>query len=95
MTNGKIGAMKLRMDPSGRIVFPKPLRQRLGLERAGELEAIEQAEGVLLRPVKQKPSMLRLGGVWVHQGIAEPGADWQHLVEEVREERLRHILKPS
>ncbi len=87
--------MKLRMDPAGRIVFPKPLRQRLGLEDAAELEAVEQPDGLLLRPVKQKPSMLRVGGVWVHQGVAEPGTDWQHVVEEVREERLRTIMKSS
>jgi len=87
--------MKLRMDPSGRIVFPKPLRQRLGLENSSELEAIEQADGVLLRPVRQKPSMLRVGGVWVHQGVAEPGTDWQHALEDVREKRLRDVLKSS
>jgi len=26
--------MKLRMDKSGRVVFPKPLRRRLEVERA-------------------------------------------------------------
>jgi len=87
--------MKLKMDKSGRIVFPKPLRRRLGLENETELEAVEQPEGVLLRPLTQKPSMLRVGGVWVHQGVAEPDTRWDRLLEDVREERIRDILKSS
>jgi bifunctional DNA-binding transcriptional regulator/antitoxin component of YhaV-PrlF toxin-antitoxin module len=38
MPNGKINAMMLRMDKSGRIVSPKPLRRRLGLKDNMELE---------------------------------------------------------
>ena len=95
MARGSIYGMKLKMDKSGRVVFPKPLRQRLGLENETELEAVEQPEGVLLRPLHQKPSMLRVGGVWVHQGVAEPGTKWDRLLDDVREERIRDILKSS
>ena len=94
MVRGIVYGMKLRMDQSGRIVFPKPLRRRLGLERAVELEVIEQPEGVLLKPAKQRPSMLRIGGLWVHQGMAEPGTEWDRVVDDAREERIRDILKP-
>ncbi|MGD0486496.1 MAG: AbrB/MazE/SpoVT family DNA-binding domain-containing protein [Syntrophorhabdales bacterium] len=41
--------MELKIDKAGRIVVPKPLRERLGFKPDTELEAIEQPEGVLLR----------------------------------------------
>jgi len=86
--------MKLRMDKLGRVVFPKPLRKRLGLASDIELEAVEQAGGVLLRPVRQQPSMIQMDGLWVHQGTAEPGAGWEHVLDEVREQRIQAVLKP-
>ncbi len=67
--------MTLKIDKSGRIVFPKRLRERLGIKPETELEAVEQPGGVLLRPVEPQPSMIQVDGLWVHQGVAEPGAD--------------------
>ena len=78
----------LRIDKSGRIVVPKLPRERLGLKPGSELEALEQAGGVLLRPVEQRPSMIKIDGLWVHQGVAQPGANWDRVVEDVREERI-------
>jgi AbrB family looped-hinge helix DNA binding protein len=86
--------MKLRIDKSGRVVFPKPLRRRLGLAPEIELEAVEQPDGILLRPLKPQPSMVRVGGLWIHQGVAEPNANWQRVIDDVREERIQEILKP-
>ena len=83
----------LRIDKSGRIVVPKPLRERLGLMPDSELEVIEQAGGVLLRPMKQRPSMIQIDGLWVHQGVAQPGANWDRVVQDVREERIESVLK--
>jgi len=94
MPNGTIYGMKLRMDKSGRVVFPKPLRKRLGLVSEIELEAVEQPGGVLLRPVMQQPSMIQVDGLWIHQGAAEPGANWEHVLDDVREERVQTVLKP-
>jgi len=85
--------MKLRIDKAGRIVVPKPLRERLGFRPDTELEAIEQPEGVLLKRVHQRPSMVKVDGLWVHQGSAEPGANWERILEDVREERIESLLK--
>ena len=93
MANGILYGMTLKMDKSGRIVFPKPLRKRLGFKPDTDLEVVEQRGGVLLRPVKQQPWMIQVDGLWVHRGKAEPGADWDHVLDEVREERIRSILK--
>ena len=86
--------MKLRMDKSGRVVFPKPLRKRLGLTYESELEAVEQPDGILLRTVTERPSMIQVDGLWVHCGTAEPGANWERVLDDVREERIQAVLKP-
>ncbi|MFZ0961447.1 MAG: AbrB/MazE/SpoVT family DNA-binding domain-containing protein [Terriglobia bacterium] len=81
------------MDKSGRIVFPQPLRKRLGLKPDTELEVVEQGGGVLLRPAEQQPSMIQVDGLWVHRGTAEPGANWARALDDVREERIDSVLK--
>jgi hypothetical protein len=55
--------------------------------------AIEQAEGVLLKRAEQRPSMVKVDGLWVHQGRAEPGANWERILEDLREERIESVLK--
>jgi len=85
--------MELKIDKAGRIVVPKPLRERLGFKPDTELEAIEQPEGVLLGRVEQRPPMVKVDGLWVHQGSAEPGANWERILEDVREERIESVLK--
>ena len=77
----------------GRIVVPKSLRESLGFKPDTELEAIEQPEGVLLKRVEQRPSMIKVDGLWVHQGSAEPGANWDRILEEMRQERIASVLK--
>ena len=88
-----VNGMELRIDKSGRIVVPKPLRERLGFKPDMELEAIEQPDGVLLKRVEQRPSMIKVDGLWVHQGIPQPGANWERILADVREERIESVLK--
>jgi AbrB family looped-hinge helix DNA binding protein len=83
----------MRIDKSGRIVVPKHLRERLGLKPDSELEAVEQAGGILLRVLEQRPSMIKIDGLWVHHGVAQPGANWDRVVQDVREERIGSVLK--
>ena len=78
MANAILNGMKIRVDKSGRVVFPKPLRQRLGVTAGADLEVVEQPGGILLRPVQQLPSMVLVDGFWVHQGAAESGATCHH-----------------
>ena len=85
--------MTVKMDKSGRMVFPKRLRERLGLKPDERLEVVEQRGGVLLRPVDQEPSLVRVDGLWVHRGTAEPSANWDRVLGDVREERIQSVLK--
>jgi len=93
MAYGIIYGMKLRIDKAGRLVVPKPLRERLGFKPNTEMEVMEQIDGMLLKRVEQRPSMVKVDGLWVHQGSAEPGANWGRTLEEVREERIVSTLK--
>jgi AbrB family looped-hinge helix DNA binding protein len=85
--------MKLKIDKAGRIVVPKDLRERLGFTPHTKLEAIEQPEGVLIKRVEQPPAMVKVDGLWVHQGSAEPGANWERILGEVRQERSDSVSK--
>jgi AbrB family looped-hinge helix DNA binding protein len=88
-----MNGIKLTTDKSGRIVVPKPLRECLGLKPGTELEVLEQVGGVLLRKVEEQPAIVKIDGLWVHRGIAQPGANWDRVIEEVREERIDSIAK--
>jgi hypothetical protein len=43
--------------------------------------------------VQQRPSLVKVDGLWVHQGRAELGANWEHVLEDVREERIASVLQ--
>ena len=93
MAYGILSGVDLKIDKAGRIVVPKPLRDRLGFKPDSQLEAIEQPQGVLLKRLEQKPSMVKVDGLWVHQGSAEAGANWDDILDSVREERIESVLK--
>ena len=61
---------KLTIDKSGRIVVPKPLRQRLGSLPGNELELIDQVGGLFLRIADKRPAMVKVDGLWVHEGTS-------------------------
>jgi hypothetical protein len=42
----------------------------------------------------KQPSMIQVEGLWIHQGTAEPGANWERVLADVREERIQAVLRP-
>ncbi len=91
MAYGSVQGMVVKIDKSGRIVVPKPLRDRLGLKPDMELEVHEHAHGVLLRVPVPHPTMMHVDELWVHQGTAPANTDWARVLEDVRNERLRAV----
>ena len=81
--------MTLKIDKAGRVILPKPVRDRLGLRAGSDLEIQETHEGVLLRPAERKPSLVRKGSFWVHTGEIPAGFDILKAIDEDREERMR------
>jgi AbrB family looped-hinge helix DNA binding protein len=85
--------MTVKIDNAGRVVIPKPVRERLGLKPGSDLELSEGPDGLILKPVVHKaPAMIRERGLWVHQGVPTGTLDLNRAIEQVREERVRDIL---
>src|SRR5258708_4107853 len=60
--------MTLKIDKAGRVILPKPVRDRLGLHAGSDLEIQETPEGVVLKPAGRRPSLVKQGSFWVHTG---------------------------
>lgn len=91
MAYGNVQGMVVKIDTSGRIIVPKPLRDRLGLKLDMELEVHEHADGVLLRVPVPHPTMIHVDGFWVHRGTAPANTDWARVLENVRDERRQVV----
>ncbi len=83
--------MRLKIDQAGRIVLPKPIRERLRLRPGSSLSLEECPEGILLRPVRQRPGLVEDDGLLVHRGEAPANFDWNTAIEEIREERFKDL----
>ena len=84
-----LDGMTIKIDKAGRIVLPKPVRERFHLREGSELELEERSDGVTLRPVEQRSSMAQEKGIWVHLGKVPRGFDWGSVVEAIRDERIK------
>ena len=80
------------LDRFGRVLLPKPLRDRVGL-RPGDSLHIEVREGSLvLEPVRVKPGIAWRGSMPVLVGYRLPeGFDWKGIIRRDREARIRKI----
>ena len=58
----------------------------------GQPESDAAAASVVERKAAPPESWAESGSLWVHQGVAEPGADLARTLEEIREERIASIL---
>jgi len=92
MGSAMVCGMTIRIDKSGRIVLPRVLRERFGLTPDRELEIVEQPDGVLIRRREDVPAMVKVDGLWVHQGTPDPGAKWDRVIDDVREERAQSVF---
>ena len=84
-----IDGMTIKIDKAGRIVLPKPVRERFHLREGSELVIEERSDGLTLKPVEQRSSMVQEEGMWVHLGKVPRGFDWGKVVESIREERIK------
>lgn len=91
MVRAIINGMNLKMDKAGRVVLPKPVRERLGLRAGMDLEVSEGPEGLVLRPINRRPSLAKVGRFLVHTGQLPPGEDILKAITESREERVRKL----
>jgi AbrB family looped-hinge helix DNA binding protein len=62
---------KLKIDKAGRVVLPKPLRDKLKLHSGDRLEVESSGEEITLRPLRGHAQMRKKQGVWVFS-VGEP-----------------------
>lgn len=84
--------MTHKIDKAGRVLLPKPVRDRLGLRAGSDLEIEEIQEGVLLKPAFRRASLVKRGSFWVHTGEIPAGYDILKAIDEDREERMQKPL---
>jgi len=76
------------MDGSGRIVVPKPMRDRLGVRGPAELELVEGDGHLVLRPLSGEVALVERGGVLVAERGGELAAlDWEAVRDLVERQR--------
>jgi hypothetical protein len=51
-----------------------------------------QRDGVLIRRREETPSMIKMEGLWVHQGTPDCGAHWDRIIDDVRDERAQSVV---
>jgi AbrB family looped-hinge helix DNA binding protein len=91
MAYGILYAMKLRIDSAGRIVLPKPVRDRFRLTAGAVLELEERPEALVLRPVEQSPAIVRRDGLLVYTGEVPAGFRWDSMLDDDREKRIQEL----
>jgi len=91
--NNTIMNSKLSMDRAGRVVLPKPIRERLQLEPGESLEIESFEDHIVLRPIRQHATMRKELGVLVFD-TSEPlsASDVRETIEKVRDERSDRAL---
>ena len=81
------------MDKAGRIVLPKPIRDRMRL-RPGSTFAVEvHADHLRLRPLERDAPLVKDGGWWVHRGSTTDAEALTSVVERHRGERLEDLAR--
>src|SRR6266852_9805160 len=79
---------KLKVDKAGRIVLPKPVREKLQLAPGDELEMESLDDRITLRPLRGTAQLRKKRGVWVfHCGEPLSASTVDETLEQVRRER--------
>ena len=83
---------KVTLDKAGRVVLPKPLRDRLQLAPGDTLQLDTEGESIRLRPIRQKVTLKKELGIWVYQGESADTST-ADLIDRERENRLRQVTE--
>src|SRR4051812_47566261 len=92
--NGRFDGMntKVRLDPAGRVVLPKKIRERFRLQGGDTLTLEVKGDAIELRPQKPTAQLQRVNGVLVLVSDMSLPAE-RDLVTESRDERIAEIVQ--
>ena len=82
---------KITLDNAGRVLIPKPLRQKFHLGPGDTLQLESEGDEILLRPIRPQALLGKEQGVWVFQGDAVP-VSIPDLIDEQRQKRISELL---
>jgi AbrB family looped-hinge helix DNA binding protein len=81
--------MRTTIDAAGRLVIPKPIRDRLGLRGNQQVEIIERDGRIEIEPAPTDVELVREGSVLV----ARPQRPVPPLSDEIVRETLDHVRR--
>ncbi len=81
--------MQLTIDQAGRVVLPKPIRDRFHLVKGAILRIVVEPDGIMLKPENRTAPLAREGNLLVHNGTASIGM--LDMIEQARSERDRQV----
>jgi AbrB family looped-hinge helix DNA binding protein len=80
--------MLLTIDRTGRVVIPKPIRQKLRLQRGDTLEMETTGDRITLRPIRRAGRVSKEHSVWVFRsGQPLSAGATNQVVQRIREKR--------
>ena len=80
------------LDRFGRVLLPKPLRDRVGIRPGDDLRVAVEGGHLVLEPLKGKAGIAYRDGVPVLVGFSvPPGFDWAGVVRGARDARIRRL----
>ncbi len=86
---------KLTLDKAGRVVIPKPLRDKMHMSPGDSFELESTDEKIILRPVRQELSLKKEHGIWVAYGLPPITAEeTDSVLQAIRDERDAHNFGP-
>jgi len=84
-------ANTISIDKAGRVVVPKPLREKLGLEAGDNLLVESDGDQITLRPIRPQPLLVKEYGMWVYNG-APSNESIPDMIDREREKRVREFF---
>jgi AbrB family looped-hinge helix DNA binding protein len=87
--NGRFYAMRTTIDPAGRLVIPKRIRDRLGLRGNEQVEITERDGRIEIEPAPTEVELVREGSVLV----ARPDCALPPLTDEIVRETLDRVRR--
>jgi len=83
----------LTVDKAGRVVLPKPVRDKLQLQAGDSLE-LESSEGqIVLRPIRANAQMRLRDGIWVFRtGQPISASSVNETIQQLRDERTERAI---
>jgi AbrB family looped-hinge helix DNA binding protein len=85
----------ITVDKAGRVVLPKPVRDKLQIQAGDSLELDSSGGEIVLRPIRRTAQMRLRDGIWVFRtGQPISATSVNETIRQARDERSELVLHP-